>query len=57
MFEREREGVCVCVRTQGLDRAYAPEQSRHIHWPMVCVKNCLIDQMWGKGMFVRAGQK
>lgn len=40
VFERERR-----VKTQGLDRAYAPEQSRHIHWPMVCVKNCLMDQM------------
>lgn len=51
--------VCVCerVKTEGLDRAYAPEQSRNIHWPMVCVKNCLMDQMWGEGTLVSVGCK
>lgn len=53
------ECVCVCLKkrrelkTEGLDSAYAPEQSRHIHWPMVCVKNCLMGQTWGKGISVR----
>lgn len=50
--------MCVCkkereLKTEGLDSAYAPEQSRHIHWPMVCVKNCLMGQTWGKGISVR----